>query len=251
MFDLGLVPDQCFKFVESVGNDATDLRERWDNRVVLERSSVAELYINGRIEILIYGEWSIGSNNFEWLCRVKVGVDVADGVAATSKINPPDTSYGDCRDDEVMFVVIAEGVEGPKRLIRSIGRTYLIEKKVCRTGEGCLYRLEVANGRPTGGYKVFPIGPHGEVPFRLPCYGLPYASGQVVQRPAKVVDSIADDERKKFRDWFKWAVLQNVTGRMNLGRSGVQLNLKAVPFSEQRACQRDHFVNVAIGPLNF
>ena len=58
--DYNLVPNEAFDRVERFQNDLRNLKERWDNRLVLERCSLAELYLNGRLEVVLHGDWSGG-----------------------------------------------------------------------------------------------------------------------------------------------------------------------------------------------
>lgn len=248
--DLGGLANKTFELIERVGDDSGNLRKRWDNRLVLERSSLSELYVNGRIEIVIYGDWGGGKNNIHWLCCISAHPTVLDDASSKSSV---DICYaGDCnsRQDEVVLVVVVEDVKGPKRLVRSVGRTYLIENKIYRTEEGGLYRLQVLNGRSVLGYKVFPFLPHRKMSRGFPLTGVSDSGSQMIEGTPKIVNSVSNDESNHFRDWFKREVSQREPGWLCVGRNDVALDSNAIPFFGQRGRFGDQFVNVAIGPLN-
>jgi hypothetical protein len=149
-----------------------------------------------------------------------------------------------------MFVVVVEGVERPKMLVRSIGRPYLVKKQVHRSGEGGLYRFELRNGRATIGYKIIPFLPHGKVSLDGPRHRSHNTAGEVIERPPQVVDGISDDQRQEFRDWFRGAISQCKPGWLRLGRFNVRLDPNRMPILAQGAGASDKLVNVLIGPLN-
>jgi len=39
--------------IDGFASKLRDLRKRWDNRIVLERCSLAELYINGHLDVVL------------------------------------------------------------------------------------------------------------------------------------------------------------------------------------------------------
>lgn len=247
---LGGIADQCFEFVERTCNDASDLRERWNNRIVLERSSLSELYLDGRIEILIYGEWGTGADQVDWFCRISPCAAVSHNRAPNAGVEPGHHGECDRGQDEVVFVVVVEGMEGPKRFVLSVGRTYLVEKKVCRSGEGGLYRLQIVNGRTAGGYKVFPFLSHGKVPVGLPLDGFSNAGSQMIKGSPEIVNGVSNDERGHFRDWFQRAISQSEPGWLRIGRGDIGLNVDAMPFPGQGHRFGNQLINVAVGPLN-
>lgn len=110
--ELGAIADQCFELVKRTGNDASNLRKRWDNRIVLERSSVSELYVDGRFNIAIHGKWESAFENYKWLCRVISTGIFGDIDTASLDINTANFAYRDGRDKQIMLVVVIEGVEG-------------------------------------------------------------------------------------------------------------------------------------------
>lgn len=225
--------NEALEFVDRSGYQSCDLGERWNNRLVLERSSLAELYINSRIEVVLHGEWRVGGDKVDWFCRVAADPAIAYNTIADACVESIDANNRDGGQDQVVFVVVVEGVEGPERFVRSIGRPYLVEKKVHRSGEGCLYRVEVRNGLPGMGYKVLPFRPHREVGLASPLVRPADTSGQVVECSTEVMEGVADNERGKLCDWLKWSISQCEAGWIRVGRLNVSLDSDAVPIFAQ------------------
>lgn len=252
MAEAGLagLPYECFELVESVTHHASDLRERWDNRLILERSSLAELYLNNRIEIVLYGEWGVEREKVDWFCRVTPSAAVFEDHSGGTDVDVSNLGDCDCRQDEIMLVVVVEGVEGPQSLVASVGRPYLVQKQVSRPGQGGLYRLQILNGRSGGGYKFFPFASHGEVPLRLPVHSPANAGSEMIQGPAEVVSSISDHQCDKFSNWLKGAIAERKAGWLRVGRDDVRLDGDAVPLPGKGACAGNNLFNVAVGPLN-
>ena len=247
--DLALLVDELFELVESVTNQPSDLRECWNDRLILERSSLAELYVNGRIEVLLYGEWPVAGDKVDWLCRIRPERTVGHREGAAD-IDSPDISQSDSGQDEVVLVVIVENVEGPQRLIRSVGRPDFIQQQVCASGQGGLYEIKLLNGLSAGGYKVFPFTSHGEMALRSPLHGIAYSGRQMVKSPSKVVDRVTDHERDQFRNWLQGAISEGILGRMRIGRDNVWFDDNLMPISRQRRGMFNYLVNVAVGPLD-
>src|SRR4051794_23456675 len=121
-------PYQGGEQFEKLAGELRDLRKRWDNRLVLERCSLAELYLHGRLEIVLYGDWLLGPNQYVWACRGKAERDVLDGRSHEDGAN---IDNGDHRNEVIVLPVIVEGVKVPKTLVRSVFRTYLFKKEFC------------------------------------------------------------------------------------------------------------------------
>lgn len=239
--------DHVLKPVEGVADKFRNLRQRWDNRLVLERCSLAELYINGRIEIVAYGDWAWGRNQYVWACRIKAEPAVDQLGASELGIDIVDATNGNGRDKIIVLVVVAEGMKLPKMFVRSVFRPYLIEKKFFRAGDGLLYRRETS-----GGYEVLPFGTKREMDFRWrgdP--GSDDSSSKMIKCAPEVAKRIADDACKHL-----WDVLFGPKGQFMMRRIQVNDrlafqavgNLVQVPV--ERVGSLPQFVNVAVGPLN-
>jgi hypothetical protein len=143
--------DEFLKGIEGLLDDLSQLKERWDNRLILEKASLGDAYMSGRFEVLLYGEWPAASHDVEWACRVVSDSAIAHYGSADPDVNVGDACDGDGGDKQIMLIVVVESMEGPKLFVRPILGPYSFEKNICSSGEGDLYRCE-----PFGIYKVFP-----------------------------------------------------------------------------------------------
>ena len=252
--ELGSVVDQAFKLVDCVGDEFGNLRKRWNDRIVLERSSLAELYLNGRIEIVIYGKWGIGPNQSDWFCCVAADVPANNSVCADDAVEVVNASDVNSGNEQVVFVVVVEGVKSPQQIASSICRPYLIENKFRGAGEGLLYRLEglvsAAHFIPRLGYEVLPHFTHRVMDFSAGIAGSGDAGGQMVKSCSQIVDSISNCQRKNFCNWLSRAILAPKLGRFCIGRESVWYESNDIPPLVQGVGHEPQFFNVAVGPLN-
>lgn len=249
MSETGLaeLPYQLLKVVEDVGVEVGHLRKRWDNRLILEQVSLAEVYRRGGFEMAIYFDWcTVGGHKMKGACRV-----VAEGSAAKlvcgdkAPSNEFNIRHNDRRCDQVVLVLDVEGTDAPELIPTVVLGTYLFEDKAFRTGEGLLYRLE-----PSRGYKVFPMFGDGEVWSGFSVFGSDYAGSQVIQCSPEVVDCITDDEAQRLWDWLYGPVGQLPSLRVRMGRSDVWFGLDREEVCAQRIRGGNQLINVALGPLN-
>ena len=234
--------------INGLAGELRNLRKRWDNRLVLERCSLAELYVNGRLEIVLHGDWSVGLKEYEWAYRMKANPTIL-------KENPSEfcvdaTDIGDCDNgsEVVMFAVSVEGVKIPQMLVRSVFRTYVFEKEFCKTGDGLLYRRETAMG-----YEVFPFRDwEVERPLRALAPGIDNSRGGVVECLPDVIEGIADNSGERVWNLFGpegYAVF----GRVKVDDRSALFVPRIREFVQtpiQRGAPSPEFINVAVGPLN-
>lgn len=237
-----LCVNQALKGVERFSHDIADLHKRWDNRIVLERCSVAELYLNGRIDIALYGNGLAGFNDVNWLCRVSA--EASERIeGAASDVEPGDTGEGDCGDEQIVLVVVVEGVECPETFVRSVGRAQLIKKKFRSTREGLLYRREGLGF----GYEVLPVFPHREVDLS---FGVDRANNrgcQMIECAPEIMNGITNHQRQQLWDWLRRLIIQC---RITVNRTGVVVQYDRIEFRRQGLGDSSQLINVAIGPLN-
>ncbi|MCW2389839.1 hypothetical protein M2333_002885 [Sphingobium sp. B11D3B] len=249
---LGGLPNQAFELIDRVAHDSGNLRERWNNRLVLEKTTLSEAYANGRLEIVLYGKALIVGDELSYAICISKCSAVSDNGSSDIGVETVNRNERDCRQDEVMFVVVVEGMEGPKRLVNSVGRPYFIKNQRLGTGEGLLYRRE-RGAQPFGsiGYEVLPVFPHWEMQFGLGIMRPRNTRAEVVQGPSEVVYGITDAKRDHLRNWFQRAVNQAKAGCLSIWGDEIRLNFDSVPFSAQRLGHGSDLINVAVGPLNF
>lgn len=239
--------DQPTKYTHCFCHDLGNLRQRWDDQLILERCSLAELYLNGRLEIVLHGDWGIGADQYRWACRIKTETTIVHDVASNPRIEPRDCRGDDSGDKEVVLIVFVEGVKVPKMLVGSILRPYLFEKKVFGTGEGLLYRCESAMG-----YEVFPWGKR-EIEWSLrgrsPSPDDPIC--KMIKCSPEISDRVSNDSCKRL-----WDVLFGTVGyTKTIGvyvqdRSASYVIGDFIEGSIKRDRSLTKFINVAVGPLN-
>lgn len=233
---------------ERLVHEFRNLRERWDNRLVLERTSLAELYINGRVEVVVHGDWPGASQDYHWACRIRACATVSQDAAPGGDVDVTDIGKGDGWQDQVVLVVVVEGIEGPERFVRSVFRPHLFEKKVFGVGEGLLYRREIGMG-----YEVFPFGGHWEE-GSFAIGRKPSADdhiGKMVQCGAEIVNGITDDEAERLWDWLFGPIGKLKLGRIKVDdRAGNFSDPQLVKLGVNRCGSPYQFIDVAVGPLN-
>lgn len=236
--------------IDGICHELRNLKKRWNNRIVLERSSLAELYLNGRIEILIYGDWNIAGKEYLWVCCISANATVDVSAETTSCVEIIDRRDGDCRQHEIVLVIVVEGMEAPQRFIRSAVRPYLIEKKLRSTGEGLLYRREIR----FPGYEIFPVFPHRKMDLGIWLTRgkqAHNAGGKMIECSPEIMDNISDNDGERLWDWLFGSVGQIRDGRLALNRYTAHFldgDLIEVPVQGRRTPYQ--LINVAVGPLN-
>ena len=247
VFDL---PNEGTKPIDGLACELRDLRERWNNRLVLERCSLAELYIDGRLEIVIHGNWNCELEQSEWACRIKTRCAVLDNQATHFGVDGGDLHYRNDGDKVIVLPVFVQGVKVPKTLVRSVCRTYIFKEQVSKTGESLLYRREAGMG-----YKVFPWRKwEVERPLRSLTPGVNDCNRREVECLSDIVKCIPDDsgEDQGNTAWVE---------RKRDIRIEIEVNdifahflpriSEVVKFPIQRRTSGYEFINVAVGPLIF
>lgn len=244
-----LGPDESLERIECFRDRLAHLKKRWDNRLVLERTSLAEAYRDGRLELLLYQDWKIGSDDYVAAICVAAPSALAESHFPDGPISD-DFCNGDGRDEEVVLVVVVEDMEGPKRFVGSVLRPYLFKKEVRGVGKGLLYRCQRLGGASIGGYQVFPDFTHRKMWVGLRIDGPNDAGAQVIKCSPEIMDRIADDERQRLGDWLFGLIGQFKRSRICVGREGVFLNQKVKEIVGEGIGEGDQLINVAVGPLN-
>jgi hypothetical protein len=230
--------------------ELADLRERWNNRLVLELCSLAEQYVNGRLEIVTYGDWRIGLEQYHWACRIKADAAVLKGVCAGNNVDIVDTDDCDKRNEVIVLVVLVEGAKVPKALVRSVFRPYLFKKQFCKTGDGLLYRRESGMG-----YEVFPFR-DGEVKrsFGAGSPGINDCARGMVKRFADIPHGGTDNACEDL-----WDALFGPEGYLHRCRIvvndrraflGMAHDDDFIQFPVQGGTSLSKLIDVAVGPLN-
>ncbi|MGD9540794.1 MAG: hypothetical protein AB7V61_07660 [Methylocystis sp.] len=237
--------------IDRLRRDLREVKESWDNRLILENSPFWELYISGRAEIVFYGDWGVGHNKFDWFVRVPASRTVFHSIRPDRGVYACNASNGDDWHKIVMFVVVAEAGNSPEVEVHVPARLYVCKNKVCKVGECLLYRTITA-----GGFKVFPFIMEREVRLFPGNPGSPSCSDNgscdpVIQRFSEVVDCIPDDAAEKLRDWLFGSVgkLKAIrVSQQNMGARPFDPNL--IQVSGKWGRMLDKRINVAVGPFD-
>ena len=238
--------DEAFERVKRLGNDLRHLRQRWNDRLVLEDGPFWEVYLNGRAEIIVYGDWGVGSDDVNWAVRIPANRAIGDSIGANPGVDIFDFYDSDRRHEIIVFVEVAQVGAGPKMEVRVPARLYVFEDKFRSIGEGLLYRRVVG-----GGFKVFPFFRKREVGLHRLADGLQGSVNPVVKSLPKIVEGVSDDRAKVIYDWLFGPVGQLKTIRLGKDgdRSGGSIRNLVQPFG-QGGRVTDNRINVAIGPFD-
>lgn len=246
--DSGALIDQPHEGIDRFRDDLRDLKQRWDNRLILERVvSLSEAYLNGRLEVVLYGDWLVGDHEFQWACRVAANAEILNRVSGDLGVDPSHGNHGHGRNDQVVLVEVAEIVEQPDGLVQSVGRPYLFEKKFFGSGEGFLYRRQGCVV-----FEVFPFGMHGEVWLEAGRgAGSNDAARKVIQCGSQIVDRVTDDDCERLWDWLFGAVGKLKGAGLRLeGMAATPLNRDLVEAAIQGRGPAPKLIDVCVGPLN-
>ena len=244
--ELGQRKDKALKAFERFRDDIGAIEQRWENRLVLKRTPRSEAYIDGRMEILLYGDWIDAENQIAWACRVEAKAAAAHLITPKLGKKTLDAANGNGGQHEVVLVVVINPGEAPNRLVPSTVRSYLFEKKRFSTRDSLIYQNEVGRG-----FELISFGSDGKMsPFRGGANRSDCGGCEVVKGGPEVVDRISDYERQRFRDWFERFVSEAKTGVITVQDHGVSLNPNVVKIARERAGYGPEFVNVAVGPFN-
>jgi len=221
------------------------ISERFQNAFSPEKESLGEAYLNGRFEIVLYGDWAFGENKSNWLARITPDSTVGIDTTPDTGVYPIDTSNGNGGQDEIMFVVVVQLSDGPKLKVPSFVRLYLIEDEALNVPfwEGFLYRSESRMG-----HKSLPFFREGEVDFWPAAHK---RRREMVEGRTQIVDRVSDDESKHLVDWLfgdegKLVNLELLVSE----RSVAPANLNPIDAPIKRLRAPDQFFDVAIGPLD-
>lgn len=106
--------EEVFERIQCFSDDLRHLRERWNNRRVLENRPIWETHFNGRAEIILYGNWSIGADHLNFAVCISAYVQVFHSIRTNIGVDIIDICGGDDRQEIVVLIIIAEARRGPE-----------------------------------------------------------------------------------------------------------------------------------------
>ncbi len=240
-------PNKPLKGIQGFVDDIAASKQRWDDRLTSkDLRRIGECYVNGRLEILIYFNWRIGAHDTYVISRISHKRTVFDKTPIASGIDIFDANDCNSRDNHVVLVKIAEGVETPEVVIPSVCRTYLVEKKFFGSGEGLLYRRQGSVG-----FEVFPLGMHGEIGaiYRLAHQRTYDPTRQVIKCGPKIMNNVTDNDCYDLHEWLYGPVMEPIDSLVEISASVVR-HRYGIKRPIQGLHESPKFIDVAVGPFN-
>jgi hypothetical protein len=238
--------DEAVEGIDRFHDDLRHLKERWDNRLVLEHRPFWEYYISGRGEILLYGKWSVGSYEAKWAVRIPAYRAILDDICANPGVYVSDTRHGHDRDEIVVLVVVAQACGGPKVQVCIPARLYLFQDKVCKVGEGLLYKRVVG-----GSFEVFPFFRKGEIGFPARPNDREGGIDPVFHGFPKIIDGVAYDSAEVLRNWLFGSIDEVKTVWFQQEWIGSRWTAdNFIQINGHNGRLSDKHINVAVGPFD-
>lgn len=247
----GQASQEFFEGAERLRDDLREIRERWDNRLILEETPFAKGYFDGRFEIVLHGNRRVEADEINWFCPIPASAAVFKESVSRSDVDVIYSEDGDGRQNKVVFVDIVQIGDSPKIAIPVAVpvRLYRIPDKDCSVGHGLLYR-----NVSTLGFKVFPFSRdwegNGSIVNGSRCLG-DERGRAMVECGSKVVNRIAYDQGKEIWEWLFGDVAQvkTIGMRQDCFRAGA-LHSDFVKLTGQGGRVADKAINVAVGPFD-
>lgn len=134
--------EECVEVANRFVASLLHMNERWQQARILDDAGLIEKYRSGRFSIALYFD-STRSEHYhvENAPRAEGAGEVCKSILVA--IDSVDSSYrmdGEGRQQEPVFVTLAELVEYPDRVTTAFVRLYIVEKELCNSSYGDLYR---------------------------------------------------------------------------------------------------------------
>lgn len=239
-------PEIRRKRIDDTKHQLRQVQERWDNRLILERESLFEAYLDGRICIGLVVK--MGGGAFLDGASVTEDTNPMRGERASgiliyefdSGLKRVTTKY-----DRSMLVEVIEFIECPKGKISSLVRLYRIDNKLAKVGTDLLFKSEI-----DGLYKFFPRFMHGEVgvsTIGISSHVADNFGHRVVKRASEVVNSVTDDNAKP----VDGECAGGPEIKAEIASLRISIDEMSVTFRPQKALNPGlRVTDVLIGPLN-
>jgi hypothetical protein len=237
---VGVIPEtEKLKRFDSLKNQLRELGERFENRLVLERCSWCEAYVDGRLSVVVYLDLSEPLREVQNCPLLNAEANLAEPIAAlVFDVHPGKATDIHGRDEESMLVDIVKCTQFPDLKLTSLVRLYFINDMRGKIGQGFLYRSVIG-------------GALNVVPFFAGRHGRPIVTGSelnndVVEGRSKVMNCITNNERD-----FGWKRGGRVYLDAIVPRLRILLNMQSAEVSfEEGYNNRQKILDVAVGPLN-
>lgn len=240
--------DEIIQRVNGLRRDLRQVKQCWDNRLILEERPVREHHLNGRVEAIFHGNWLIGADKKYWVVRVAATGAFLDAISPRAGVDVIHACDGNDWQEIVVFVPVAQVADSPKVKISAFAGLYVCEDERCKVGEGLLYRnvLRVS-------FKVFPfvrlkreVGHSARLVEQRNCSCYP-----IIQGFPKVVENVANDAAKMLRDWLFGPVGQLIEVWFDQQHNGTRrFDPNLIQVSGKGGGLLDKRINVAVGPFD-
>ena len=238
---LSHVEEGPFNYLDRMRDELRELKQRWDNRLILESLNPLEDYAQHRIAIAL----NFRAGEVTYHGRFFAGCDHKSQVTERLTVAPRhDLHFHSSKDgnEQSVFIGNIQCVEGIQSIIPSSIWLYILNNAREDIEADSLYYSTKS------GYCFLPRFPNCEL--GMICRG---ATGQrdqficnMVQGGAQVVDRIANDQRNIIEDIVRYLQLQSRTSRLR-----VFLNTNMVDISLRKSVEyADELLDVLIGPFD-
>jgi hypothetical protein len=235
---------QSGKRFDDFAHTLRQINERWDNRFIPERESLAKAYQDGRFEIVLHLKLGGVVPSEDLCCLLHIEKDVSppkNSVFVRENDQASDGSSVRRYDQLVMLVDPVQSMETIEAACPALIGLHFIENKPCRTGDGLLYRVE-SGGLRYVTWPVFAEGKHSVIHRQRIAYD---GSKGMVESRLEVVNYIPDDQRQRVWEWLDGAY----------EKFGSPLRIRIRPdvielFGLVGCDDGIELIDMAIGPLN-
>ncbi len=245
---LGLLggDENALDAIDRATNEMREIAERWQDRLTVERHSIAENYADGRVSLIcdlniLAPDTRVDRDAGMDHCPFGHSEIFATAIFAVDR---PDMSNVFLRDQEPMLVFNVESVQTPQGFAYcSLVRLYRIHDEVDDCFGGLLFQSTI-----DGNYKVIPGRANRKMSVRVPrSSSLEFnVAHYEVKRASEVMNGVSNNEEDSFWNGFICADLEEAISslRIVLDRDTVRASLGKLPRLSVK------IVDVLIGPFD-
>lgn len=209
-----------FQRFNDAKNKLRQLKERWDNRLRIEKMSLLEEYRKGRLSIVFNLQPTANLDHV-----VSAGAIGYEGAISDLRalvvfcVNAGDGRHAKHGDQEPVFVDVVDFVEGPEGKIPSLVRLYVVENDVADIGSGMLYvSLFHGNGKVLPRFMEWKMDPRGFYS------GIPnHLTGYMIKCGTEAMNSIAYNKRERDRKRLENLQLEDISARIVVHRNAIEI----------------------------
>ena len=234
------VTDELRDSADRLRYSLAQIGKRWADRLILEKCSLAEEYVKGRLNLALDLHFSRGAEGEEHRVVMNGGRAICPNTTVfIGNFLEPYTGNAEDRYDQLVFVDGVELGHRPQAAPAAVVGFQLGNDIVAKTGAGLIYRSYLR-----AGYKFFFPLVKGEINGRA--FHANDSRCRMNKGAAKVVDDISSKQ---------WEICRNVLGSFNLQAVLTGLRIVLYPhairlISGDVAPKGVEVSDVYVGPLN-